>query len=148
MSCPEIGTIALPELDPETQAHVDSCASCREKRARLDRLLTLPAEADPPKDVLPRLLAQIDAQMARDAEGVPMLRVGEAARPARVPQTRRIAAAIFATAVVGASVFAALSRSELTERERRLQTIVLESEWRALGYSSEQQFLADVGGGK
>ncbi|HZV00296.1 MAG TPA: hypothetical protein VFF73_26495 [Planctomycetota bacterium] len=137
MSCPEIGKVALPELDPETQAHVDSCTSCREKRARLDRLLTLPAEAVPPKEVLPKLLAQIDAQIAR-----------EAARPVRVPQTRRIAAAIFAMAVVGASVFAALSRSELNEREQRLQTIVLESEWRALGYSSEQQFLADVGGGK
>jgi hypothetical protein len=140
MSCPEIDKLAQ-EPDEATRVHLESCAPCRERRAKLARLLDFPAAAEPPPFVLPKLLAQIDVSVAR---GLAPAR--EVARPVRVPTTRRLAAAVFAALAVGSTFIIVTSRNEVQAKEQRLENVVSESEWRALGYATEAEFRADGGG--
>ncbi len=140
MSCPEIEKLAQ-EPDEGTRAHLESCAPCRERRDKLARLLDFPAVAEPPAFVLPKLLAQIDVSVAR---GLAPAR--DFARPVRVPTTRRLAAAVFVAFAVGSSFIIITSRNEVQAKEQRLENVVSESEWRALGYASEAEFRADGGG--
>ncbi len=135
MSCPEIEKIAQDEVDEPTKAHLAECAPCRERLAKLEKLLAFPAMAPPPPDVLPRLLAKIDEQVAREV----------AARPRRVGGQRRFVAAAVMFAVVGASLVVMMGDSGERAKERRLESLVVESEWRGLGYASESEFLADGG---
>ncbi|MEZ0229697.1 MAG: hypothetical protein ACAI25_13795 [Planctomycetota bacterium] len=138
MSCPDIEKIAQDELDEPTRAHLAECAPCRERLAKLEKLLAFPAMAVPPPDVLPRLLAKIDEQVAREV----------AARPRRGGGgQRRIVAAAVMFAVIGASLVLMLGDGETRAKERRLEAVVVESEWRALGYANEREFLADAPGG-
>jgi predicted anti-sigma-YlaC factor YlaD len=132
MNCPDIEKIAPDELDEPVRAHLLTCAPCRERREKLARLLAFPAAEAPPADVLPRLLARIDEKIAR-----------EVARPARFAGQRRFVAAVFAFALIGSSLVLVLSDGDTRARERRLETLVVESEWRALGYASEREFHAD-----
>jgi predicted anti-sigma-YlaC factor YlaD len=144
MSCPEIEKIGQEELEDAVREHLASCAPCREKRERLARLLAFPATAEPPAFVLPRLLAKIEAPVApkvpRPMVAQPMARTASHAR-------RRLVAAVFACALVGSTLVAVLAGGEARAKERRLESVVVESEWRALGYTSEAAFMAESPGG-
>jgi len=131
MKCPDVDRIAADELDEPVRAHLSECAPCRERRDKLARLLAFPAMAPPPPDVLPRLLARIDEKIAR-----------EVARPARPAGSRRLVAAVFAFALIGGSLVFMLSEGETRAKERNLESLVVESEWRALGFASESDLRA------
>src|SRR5271155_1417996 len=135
MSCPEIQKIAQDEPDEATAAHLAACASCRERREKLSRLLAFPASAEPPPFVLPQLLAKIDASLL----ALPRTHV---ARPARFSGSRRLVAAVFGAALLGSTLLVLTSHTQAEAKEKRLETVVVESEWRGLGYSSEADFRA------
>lgn len=138
MSCPEVAKIAQDELEEPVRAHLAECAPCRERRQKLESLLAFPAMAVPPPDVLPRLLAKIDEQVAR-----------EVARPKRAGGGKRgLVAAVFAFALIGSSFVFMIADPEARAKEQRLETLVVESEWRGLGYANEGEFLADARGAR
>ena len=117
MSCPEIEKIAQDEPDEATRAHLAECAACRERLVKLERVLAFPAMTPPPPDVLPKLLAKIDDQIAR-----------EISRPKRINGSRRALAAALVFAAIGSSLVLMLGDHETRAKEHRLTTLVTESE--------------------
>ncbi|MBI3724176.1 tetratricopeptide repeat protein [bacterium] len=110
-NCPEIHELSLllvdglSEKEASLRAHLDECASCREKSSKLASLLEVSASEEPPAGVLENLRLKIIEEEAKKATA-PL-------RPARVKSSLKSQAIVWVSAAAALLIFVEVAVSSL-----------------------------------